>query len=239
MRRAISVQNKSTLGKENEIKRLSSFIEKVIVQGLPIRLAAPYCLCRGRRPQETQPTRTKRNEKKMDTQTDTTVTVVAPPVPTVTVKAEPETPKRPPGRPRAISDKALARARKLYEDGWSAEKISKQQWCNVTPSALYYHLRGDSPKSDTATEMRPRGRKGLDHDQLSFLVGQYQDGKTLGQIREMPEMKRKRGGKVVLWAMATLSSALKEAGITPRRGRPANPVVEESAESAEVEVAAE
>ena len=169
----------------------------------------------------------------MDTQTQTPV--VAPSV----APAAPAAEARGPGRPRKLTDAQLDRARKLYEDGWSVQKICNQTWCKVKPATLYYHFGGKSPVGDGVTEVRPRGRKGLSTEQLAFLVGKYQEGHTLSAIREMPEMKRKVRGKVKLWAAATLSAGLMEAGITPRRGRPAKPAEDESVEAVEAEPAAE
>lgn len=165
----------------------------------------------------------------MDTQTQTPTVA---PATTPAKAAAPAAATRGPGRPRKLTDAQLDRARKLYEDGWSVQKICNQTWCKVKPATLYYHFGGKSPVGDGVTEVRPRGRVGLSNEQLAFLVEQYTSGgHTLSAIREMPEMKRKVRGKVKLWALATLSAGLREAGVTPRRGRPANPVVEESAEA--------
>lgn len=147
-------------------------------------------------------------------------------------QTETETEKKPVGRPRKISDKQLALAREKYEAGWPIAKIARQAWCLVKPAALYYHLSGKSPKGDGAVDMRPAGRKGLSLEQLSFLVGQYQEGQTLTAIREMREM-RKPGGK--MFALPTLSKALKEAGVEVRRGRPPVEAEEEESEEASAE----
>jgi hypothetical protein len=163
-------------------------------------------------------------------------------------------PAKPVGRPRLISDKALARAEQLYSSGQTVAQIAKQPWCNITPAALYYHLKGSSPKGDAGVEMRPRGRKGLSTEQLAFLLAQFEAGKTLTEIREMPELcsrvkvknpaEGEPASKKHMFSLATLSKAVKDAGFTPKRGRPASPVEDEpeaevAAEAPEAEVAAE
>jgi hypothetical protein len=164
-------------------------------------------------------------------------------------------PAKPVGRPRQISDKVLARAQQFYsEKKMTVAQIASLPWCNITPAALYYHLKGASPKGDAGVEMRPRGRKGLSAEQLAFLVAQFEAGKTLTEIREMPALcsrvkvknpaEGEPASKKHMFSLATLSKAVKDAGFTPKRGRPASPVEDEpeaevAAEAPEAEVAAE
>lgn len=190
---------------------------------------------------ETTTTGPTKKETNMNTQNDT-VTSTA----TSTETAETTVAANPVGRPRKITDKQIAYATSLYVDkGWTVAQIAKQKpFANLTPATLRYHLAGKSPKADPsdAVEMRPPGRRGVSTEQLGFLVSKYQDGATISEIRKMPEMRTKSAGKVRMFAPATLSKALLEAGVTPRRGRPAKEVVDEpevAAETPEVEVAAE
>lgn len=170
----------------------------------------------------------------MENVTDTTTTD------TTTTTTAPEA--KPVGRPRKMSEKVLARARQMYADGKSVPEIAKQVWCNVGKSALYYHLGGKSPKGDGAVDMRRRGRKGLSEEQVARLVELYQGDEesepmTLSAIRLLPEFSWRKGGKDRHFALPTLSKALKEQGIEPRRGRPASAVEEEAEEEAAAEAA--
>lgn len=128
------------------------------------------------------------------------------------------------GRPRKLSDEALARAQQKYQEGWSPEKIARQSWCKVSPHTLRYHFRGCSPRGDGAVEMRGRGRPTFPEDKKEQVRTLYVDeGLTLQQIRDHKDFVRRERvdgvSHVRKFALATLSKVLKEMGVELKRGR--------------------
>jgi hypothetical protein len=130
---------------------------------------------------------------------------------------------KPPGRERTLSPACLKRAQIEYAKGKSCKEIANMVWCKVGASALYYHLSGKSPRGDGGVQMRRQGRKGPTLEQVDFAVSRFHAGDTLTAIRKLPELSWKVKGKLVHFAMPTLSKALKLRGCVPQRGRPAAP----------------
>ena len=150
---------------------------------------------------------------------------------------ETQTEARPVGRPMThVTEKQIDQAAVLYMGGLSVEKIvarkqsgkkTAKAWASVQVANLYHHLR---QRDDVV--MRGKGRQGLTEEQKELVVTSYKDGMTLTAIQGLKALERRVGNTRVKWSLPTLSKAVKAAGITPRRGRPANPAAEEVEEEA-------